>query len=482
MGLEKMIGKTTSSLSNFSEIIKQFDLAALSSVQTMGAFQSGLDHMIGTTDTLRKALSADLTNMNDFVTTWDALRATMEKSMGFQECSIKNFQQLAQDVANIGTPITDFQAQLLATGVNLENIGAEMARNQKKLIQYRQASFALLGTMFGLDFITRAVGKTFSKLTTPSLALQGLMEDLEWSFEDIADTLMDSLEPQFDVIAGIVEFFADLIDEQPEIVKQFLGMLLLLTPIALGLASAFTQLVVAVFALSSIGGISGLLTMFGGAVTTAGSAVKTFLSMPLAESLGKIKTAIVDVASSAWNWIKSIPSFVGGMFTANASALTLGQTIGILAIGVMAAFAAFMLIDSLLSGLDSSIRKPVAAIVALIAAIVAATVAWMAFHGTVTVGVAVPIILAAVGAGIAGIKALVSMETGGITKGEGLAYLHPNEAIVPLPPAHGMATEEPYPITINVYASAGMNERELARKVADEIDKRRYEKSKARQY
>ena len=51
---------------------------------------------------------------------------------------------------------------------------------------------------------------------------------------------------------------------------------------------------------------------------------------------------------------------------------------------------------------------------ASIAAIVAATVAWMAFQGTMTVGVAVPIILAAVGVGIAGVKAAVGMARGGL--------------------------------------------------------------------
>ena len=54
------------------------------------------------------------------------------------------------------------------------------------------------------------------------------------------------------------------------------------------------------------------------------------------------------------------------------------------------------------------------ALTASISAIVAATVAWMAFHGTMSVGVSVPIILAAVGTGIAGVKAAVGMAKGGV--------------------------------------------------------------------
>ena len=70
--------------------------------------------------------------------------------------------------------------------------------------------------------------------------------------------------------------------------------------------------------------------------------------------------------------------------------------------------------DTVLSSLPENIRKIAGALTASIAAIVAATIAWMAFNGTMTVGVAVPIILAAVGAGIAGIKAAVPMAKGGV--------------------------------------------------------------------
>ena len=59
-------------------------------------------------------------------------------------------------------------------------------------------------------------------------------------------------------------------------------------------------------------------------------------------------------------------------------------------------------------------RQIAGALTASIAAIVAATIAWMAFHGTMTMGVAVPIILAAVGVGIAGVMAAVAMAEGGV--------------------------------------------------------------------
>ena len=74
----------------------------------------------------------------------------------------------------------------------------------------------------------------------------------------------------------------------------------------------------------------------------------------------------------------------------------------------------FLIADTLLSAIPEDMRKIAGALTASIAAIVAATIAWMAFHGTMTIGVAVPIILAAVGVGIAGVKAAVAMAEGGV--------------------------------------------------------------------
>jgi hypothetical protein len=83
----------------------------------------------------------------------------------------------------------------------------------------------------------------------------------------------------------------------------------------------------------------------------------------------------------------------------------------------------FLIADTLLSAIPEDMRKIAGALTASIAAIVAATIAWMAFNGTMTIGVAVPIILAAVGAGIAGVKAAVAMAEGGVVKSPTVALV-----------------------------------------------------------
>ncbi len=106
------------------------------------------------------------------------------------------------------------------------------------------------------------------------------------------------------------------------------------------------------------------------------------------------------------------------------------------AIGVAAFMGGFLVADTILGAIPEDMRAIAGALTATIAAIVAATVAWMAFHGTMTVGVAVPIILAAVGVGIAGVKAAVGMAEGGIVTKPTLALIGEAgpEAVIPLKP------------------------------------------------
>jgi len=133
----------------------------------------------------------------------------------------------------------------------------------------------------------------------------------------------------------------------------------------------------------------------------------------MASALQVVPTAItmVDGLSRAWN---NMPDVSGLISKVSGSVAQAGVTAKTAAVGVAAFMGSFLLADTVLSSLPENIRKIAGALTASIAAIVAATIAWMAFNGTMTVGVAVPIILAAVGAGIAGIKAAVPMAKGGV--------------------------------------------------------------------
>ena len=133
----------------------------------------------------------------------------------------------------------------------------------------------------------------------------------------------------------------------------------------------------------------------------------------IASALQVVPTTItmVDSLSKAWN---NMPDVSGLITKVSGSVTAAGISAKTAAIGVAAFMGGFLIADSVLGAIPESMRGIAGALMASIAAIVAATVAWMAFQGTMTVGVAVPIILAAVGVGIAGVKAAVAMAEGGI--------------------------------------------------------------------
>lgn len=100
-----------------------------------------------------------------------------------------------------------------------------------------------------------------------------------------------------------------------------------------------------------------------------------------------------------------------GKLLQNQNLLTAGS-FGNLTLSAGAAFGSFALVDSLLNNLSGTTRTAVGVI---ITALAAGTIAWVAFHGAMSAGIKIPIILAAIGAGIAGVKAMFpKSETGAI--------------------------------------------------------------------
>jgi len=170
----------------------------------------------------------------------------------------------------------------------------------------------------------------------------------------------------------------------------------------------------------------------------------------MAAALQVIPTSItmIDSLSKAW---KNIPDVSGLLTKITDGVANGGISAKTAAIGVAAFFGGFLVADQLLGAIPEDMRQIAGALTATIAAIVAATVAWMAFHGTMTVGVAVPIILAAVGVGIAGVKAAVAMAEGGIVTKPTLALIGEAgpEAVIPLNHGSGGTGETNQYITVN---------------------------------
>jgi len=169
-----------------------------------------------------------------------------------------------------------------------------------------------------------------------------------------------------------------------------------------------------------------------------------------------IPTSITMVDNLSRTW-KNFPDMSGTLKSLSSNVANVGSTAKTAAIGVSAFVGGFMVADTLLSAIPEELQAISGALTASIAAIVAATVAWMAFHGTMTVGTAVPIILAAVGVGIAGVKAAVAMKEGAIVTQPTFALIGEAgpEAVIPLSKMGLGGFEGTQYITVNPTISIG---------------------------
>jgi hypothetical protein len=154
---------------------------------------------------------------------------------------------------------------------------------------------------------------------------------------------------------------------------------------------------------------------------------------------------MVDSLARIWN---NFPDLSATFSKVSGSINGVGINASTAAIGVAAFVGSFIVADTIMKAVPENMRGIVGALMATIGAIVAATIAWMAFHGTMTVGIAVPIILAAVGAGVAGVKGLMGLAAGGVITQPTVALIGEAgpEAVIPLHSLEGAATQQ---ITVN---------------------------------
>jgi len=191
-------------------------------------------------------------------------------------------------------------------------------------------------------------------------------------------------------------------------------------------------------------------------VDVADQAQKRINESLMQGALQIVPTAITMVDSLSRTW-KNFPDMSGLLKNLSGNITGVGISAKTAAIGVGAFVGGFLVADALLGAIPEDMRAIAGALMATIAAIVAATIAWMAFHGTMTVGVAVPIILAAIGVGIAGVKAAVTMAEGGIVRKPTYALIGEAgpEAVIPLSKMGYGGFEGTQYITVNPTISIG---------------------------
>lgn len=340
---------------------------------------------------------------------------------------------------------TSLEAYLASQGKSIEEFKGSLGDLGKSLL-------GLFGLIIGIanpfaliisQIVTFAVTNEEFRATVIQLGTQisQVMTDIGSGFANLLQALSPILQVLLEVINGVLNAI-NAVDGASFAVYGLVAALLIVKGIKVvkwikGVVTAVQSLNITVSTLNktlAIGGIIALISLIADLalnwdeLSESGRGLRIvligvistilLLKAPWASMLSAMKTF--------GSWLKGLPS---KLKTAQGSFLTFGQSISKAQIAFSALSAVMIGIAwyNALMQMDEGTRKIVATISILIGVLAAAISMWAAFHGAMTLGVAVPIVLGGIAAAIAGAVALTqsteqkantfAFANGGFTKG-----------------------------------------------------------------
>lgn len=340
---------------------------------------------------------------------------------------------------------TSLEAYLASQGKSVEEFEASLGDLGKSLL-------GLFGLIIGIanpfaliisQIVTFAVTNEEFRATVIQLGTQisKVLTDIGSGFANLLQALSPILQVLLEVINGVLNAI-NAVDGASFAVYGLVAALLIVKGIKIvkwikGVVAAVQSLNITMATLNktlAIGGIIALISLIADLalnwdeLSESGRGLRIvligvistilLLKAPWASMLSAMKTF--------GSWLTSLPS---KLKTAQGSFLTFGQSISKAQIAFSALSAVMIGIAwyNALMQMDEGTRKIVATISILIGVLAAAISMWAAYHGAMSLGVAVPIVLGGIAAAIAGAVALTQpaeqaasaakFADGGFTKG-----------------------------------------------------------------
>ena len=340
---------------------------------------------------------------------------------------------------------TSLEAYLASQGKSIEEFEASLGNLGKSLL-------GLFGLIIGIanpfaliisQIVTFAVTSEEFRATVIQLGTQisQVMTDIGSGFANLLQALSPILQVLLEVINGVLNAI-NAVDGAIFAVYGLVAALLIVKGIKIvkwikGVVTAVQSLNITVATLNktlAIGGIIALISLIAdlalnwNELSESGRGLRIVLIGVIATIL-LLKApwaSMLSAMKTFGSWLKGLPS---KLKTAQGSFLTFGQSISKAQIAFSALSAVMIGIAwyNALMQMDEGTRKIVATISILIGVLAAAISMWAAYHGAMSLGVAVPIVLGGIAAAIAGAAALtqsaeqqastVAFANGGFTKG-----------------------------------------------------------------
>lgn len=303
----------------------------------------------------------------------------------------------------IASPFSFFISVLVASGVQNEEF-------RNTLIELGESISTLMST----------AGETFVNLVTTMTPVLQIILKISNAFLEMLNAVDGASIAVYALIAGLLVFKG---------LKLFTSIM--------QIVSALKQANMTLASIQKVAMVGGIITIISlvydlatnwDELSESGKGLRIVLIGVIATIL-LLKApwaSMLSAMKTFGSWLTSLPS---KLKTAQGSFLTFGQSISKAQIAFSALGAALIGIAwyKALMQMDDGTRKIVATISILIGVLAAAISMWAAFHGAMTLGVAVPIVLGGIAAAIAGAAALtqstekkantVAFANGGFTRG-----------------------------------------------------------------
>lgn len=301
------------------------------------------------------------------------------------------------------------------------------------------------------EFIAQTLGYSLEDFT---VGVSDALEDGEDSIDDYSDALNGLLAPLDEINTANkgTNSLEDVLAIDPSILNALATYDNLMGSISNNIGNvsdAISQGLEGTLIVDMIQLAAGALKVFGQAidfvvahweafepvVKTLINLLSILLGITIVKTFISWGTAIAGLVTKVKVFTATIPlatKTINGALLTTSSAVS-GLT---LALGALSFAASYALFSTFFDQFDSQTRKTIGTISLLISLLGAATIAWAAYHGAMTLGVAIPALAASIGIAAASARAaLPQMAAGGVVSSPTVAMIGEgkyDEAVVPL--------------------------------------------------
>lgn len=350
---------------------------------------------------------------------FESLNSSADKNiLGIDTALLDGLSKYESILNGVTNEATELAKQWTAWWVDSET--GTLTTKAQELLETIKGISVVIGVLIGYGLTTK-VASLLGSLT-------GISKVLSFTFTSWKNFGISALIMAIGYLYTTNEDFRESLNTLVVSVLRPLGNILnAITPAVNSLLDALVPIVVMIA--DFVSGVIRVLDKLGlleGAVYLVITAMTLWKGLQIIDYMSKMGNMVGLVATI----IKNKLCNALGLAAIGWNTMSTAAKMASLGIGAVLAVTLYSGLTAWFDTMNQKTKMIAGTITLLISVLVAATAAWMAYQGTMTMGVAVPIILGAVGAGVAGIKAIVDSakqyKTGGLVE-DGLFQMSKGE-------------------------------------------------------